>query len=79
MTLAFNALIEKVGIAWCFRIVALLTLAIGLPAAWVSKERLPVNVAFIKWSLFKDLTFTAVFMASATGVFALFGEWQVHL
>ena len=73
MAVALNALYEKVGIEWTFRIQGLLTWAIGLPAAWMVKDRVPLrNIPFVDLSMFRSLTFIATFVASAIGVFALF-------
>ena len=34
-----DVLIQHLGIAWMYRIVAIATLATGLPAAWLMKDR----------------------------------------
>ena len=45
-----DALIHKVGPAWTFRIIGLLTLGTGLPAAWMIRERSPIrSPTFIEW------------------------------
>ncbi|KAH6975999.1 major facilitator superfamily domain-containing protein [Ilyonectria sp. MPI-CAGE-AT-0026] len=63
----------RLNIAWGYRILGLLTLATGLPAAWVIKERVPTHTpGFIEWRLFKSFTFVLVFLASALGTFPLF-------
>ena len=50
-----------------------MTLAVGLPAARVVKERHPLRSAsFIEWRLFRDLSFLMVFFAGAVATFALF-------
>ncbi|USP81604.1 hypothetical protein yc1106_08878 [Curvularia clavata] len=73
MALALEALYRRVGIAWTFRIQGLLTMALGLPAACMLKDRVPLrNVPFVDLSMFKSVTFIATFVASAIGVFALF-------
>lgn len=43
LSLSMNGLIQTVGIPWTFRIMGILTLATGLPAAWLIKERVPVK------------------------------------
>ncbi|KAL9123936.1 MAG: hypothetical protein Q9175_008277, partial [Cornicularia normoerica] len=40
---AMNAIIQRVGPAWTFRILGLMTLSTGLPAAWLIKERCPIR------------------------------------
>ena len=68
-----QALIEKVGIPWTFRILGLFSLASGIPAALLVKERASSNHApFIDLSLFRSLPFCCVFLAGAVGTFALF-------
>lgn len=43
-----DGLISRLGPAWTFRIIGFMTLATGLPAAWLIKERAPIkSTAFI--------------------------------
>jgi MFS family permease len=73
MAIALEAMYQRVGIAWTFRIQGLLTIAMGLPAAWMQKERVPLrNMPFVDWSMFRSVPFVATFIASAIGVFTLF-------
>ena len=73
LAIALEALIQRVGIPWMFRILGLVTLSTGLPAAWLIKERSPPrNAPFIDLSMFRSLAFNAVFLASAIGTFSLF-------
>ena len=45
-----DARIPELGGAWAYRILGLTTLATGLPAAWLIKERNPTrNPGFIEW------------------------------
>ncbi|KAK1475822.1 major facilitator superfamily transporter [Colletotrichum cuscutae] len=70
---ALDALLNHLGSAWAYRVLALVTLATGLPAAWLIKERVPVrSTGFVEWRLFKSLTFVLVFLAGAVGTFPLF-------
>ncbi|KAK1595479.1 major facilitator superfamily transporter [Colletotrichum navitas] len=70
---ALDALLNRLGPAWAYRVLALVTLATGLPAAWLIKERVPVRGSgFVEWRLFKSLTFLIVFLAGAVGTFPLF-------
>jgi nitrate/nitrite transporter NarK len=47
---AMNALVQKLGPEWCFRIFGFMTLATGLPAAWLIRERAPLKTGiFIDW------------------------------
>ncbi|KAF2222349.1 major facilitator superfamily transporter, partial [Elsinoe ampelina] len=68
------ALIDKLGTAWAYRVLGFITLATGLPAAWLIKERVPIRrpAAFVEWRLFKDYKFVLVFLAGAIGTFPLF-------
>lgn len=73
MAVAVQALIDKVGIPWTFRIFGLVSLATGVPAALLVRERVPPNSApFVDLSLFKSLPFCCLFSAGAIGTFALF-------
>ena len=68
-----QALINKVGIPWTFRILGLFSLASGIPAALLVKERASSNSApFVDLSLFRSIPFCCVFLAGAIGTFALF-------
>lgn len=45
-----DALISKLGTAWAYRIMGIMTLATSLPTAWLIKERVPINrKAIIEW------------------------------
>ncbi|KAJ4856880.1 major facilitator superfamily domain-containing protein [Trichoderma breve] len=67
-----DAVIQRHGIAWAYRVLGLVTLATGLPAAWLVKERSPVKTAsFIEWRLFRDLGFVIIFTAGAIATFPL--------
>jgi MFS family permease len=51
ISIAMNKLIQAIGIAWTFRLMGLLTLTTGMPAAWFVKERNPFGSRkFIEWS-----------------------------
>ena len=68
-----QALIDKVGIPWTFRVLGLVTLATGIPAALLIRERAPFDHAFtIDLSLFKSIPFCCLFLAGAIATFALF-------
>ncbi|TFB01375.1 putative transporter [Trichoderma ghanense] len=67
-----DAVIRRLGTAWAYRILGFVTLATGLPAAWLVKERSPVKTAsFIEWRLFRDLEFVIIFAAGAIATFPL--------
>ncbi|KAF2264618.1 MFS general substrate transporter [Lojkania enalia] len=73
MAVALEALNAKVGIAWTFRVQGFLTIAVGLPAAWFLRDRVPLRgVPFVDLHMFKSGVFAAVFAAGAVGTFALF-------
>lgn len=47
---ALEALIQKVGPEWTYRILGVFTLFTGIPAAWLVKERVPPRTAgFVDW------------------------------
>ncbi|KAF1358347.1 MFS general substrate transporter [Lizonia empirigonia] len=74
MAIALEALVQRLGINWTFRIQGLLTVGMGLPAAWFMKDRIvPVRKApFVDLTMFRSVPFTAMFVAGAIGTFALF-------
>ncbi|USP82206.1 MFS general substrate transporter [Curvularia clavata] len=73
MAIALEAMYQRVGVAWTFRFQGFLTLAIGLPAAWMMKDRTPLKpTPFFDSSMFRSIPFVATFVASAIGVFALY-------
>lgn len=50
ISFAMDSLIQKLGPGWTFRIIGLMTLITGLPAAWLIKERAPIiRPTFIEW------------------------------
>ncbi|KPM40546.1 hypothetical protein AK830_g6007 [Neonectria ditissima] len=70
-SLAMNSLVEAVGPAWTFRILGLLIIGIGLPAAWLVQESRKMPNRPIDWALFKNASFTLLFVAGAIGSFPL--------
>ena len=68
-----QALIDKVGLAWTFRILGLISLGSGIPAALVIKERAPTSQGpFVDLSLFRNVPYCYLFLAGSIGTFALF-------
>jgi len=50
ISFTLNALIKSLGLPWAYRVLGLVTLATGLPAAYLVKERVPVrSSAFVEW------------------------------
>jgi MFS family permease len=73
MAVVLQILIDKVGIPWTFRIIGCFTLATGVPAALLVRERASASRAqFVDFSLFKSIPFCCIFAAGAIGTFALF-------
>lgn len=73
MAIVVQALVDKVGIPWTFRVLGFVTFASGIPAALLIRERAPSNNApFVDLSLFKSMPFCCLFLAGAVGTFALF-------
>ncbi|MCJ1355770.1 MAG: hypothetical protein MMC33_005762 [Icmadophila ericetorum] len=73
MAIVVRVLIDKVGISWIFRILGFVTLASGIPAAFIVRERVPPHEApFVDLSLFKNKPFCWLFVSGAVGTFALF-------
>lgn len=73
LSIAIDAMIRHIGIDWTFRVLGLCILATGIPAACVIRERVPIRQApFLDLSMFRHLSFTAIFLAGAIGVFCMF-------
>ncbi|KAK5046184.1 hypothetical protein LTR84_008641 [Exophiala bonariae] len=73
ISLSMSAIVERLGTAWAFRLVGLLTWVIGFPAVWFIKERTPVKTSiFVEWKLFRDYKFTVLFLAGTVATFPLF-------
>lgn len=71
--LVAQALIDRFGLQWTFRIIGILIMVTGLPAAWALKERHKVGtLSRFDWSLLKNIPFLTLTLAGAVGVFALF-------
>lgn len=69
MAVVTGLLIDQVGVAWAFRIFGFASLATGVPAAFLIRERAPLSKSnTIDWSLFKDPTFTCIFLSGAFGM-----------
>lgn len=50
VSVALNAIIQRLGIAWAFRIHCLLVAGTGLPAAFVIQERVPYKACgLVDW------------------------------
>lgn len=72
ISFAMDGLIQRLGVAWTFRVIGFIQLATGLPAAWLIKERNPIRRnQFVEWRLFRDPTFAILFLAGAIVTFPL--------
>ncbi|KAJ6440072.1 major facilitator superfamily transporter [Purpureocillium lavendulum] len=79
VTILQGVLIQRFGVAWTYRVMGLVALATGVPAALVIKERNTATVAAgqpsassvgrVEWQLFRDARFLLIFL---TGVIATF-------
>jgi len=73
LPLVAQALIERVGLQWTFRIFGFLILITGLPCAWLLKEGTHgAAAARFDWSVLKNIPFLALALAGAVGVFGLY-------
>ncbi|PSN73321.1 major facilitator superfamily transporter [Corynespora cassiicola Philippines] len=73
LSFAIDALASHLGPGWAFRVLALMTITTGLPAAFLIKQRVPFpRSGLVDWRLFKSLTFVAIFMATFVGTFTLY-------
>jgi MFS family permease len=51
ISITLNSLIDRVGIAWAFRILGLSTWVVAIPAALLLKERMRRSVVTVEWSV----------------------------
>ena len=73
LPLAAQALIDRMGMEWTFRIFGCLVLATGIPCALLLRDRVRTGQASrFDWSMLKNVPFLALAMGGAVGVFALF-------
>ncbi|KAJ6156671.1 hypothetical protein N7497_005556 [Penicillium chrysogenum] len=72
ISFVMNALLERVGVQWTFRIIGFATWATGLPAAYLIKQRVPIPPsAVVDWRLFRDVRFVLLFAMGAIATFPL--------
>ncbi|KAJ9101482.1 hypothetical protein QFC19_005133 [Naganishia cerealis] len=73
MSITIEALIQRFGPGWAFRIIGFVALALMCPASWMLKERTrPKKGSFLEWRLFRDPKFAVFFCSAAVGLFPLF-------
>ncbi len=73
LSLGMDGLISRLGSAWTFRLIGFMTLATGLPAAWLIRERAPIKATgFVDWALLRERKFKILFLAGALATFPLF-------
>ncbi|RGP64463.1 monocarboxylate transporter 12 [Fusarium longipes] len=73
LPLATQAMINKVGLQWTFRILGISILATGIPCALLLKDFAPSrSTSRFDWTQLKSTSFLTLAMAGAVGVFALF-------
>ncbi|KAJ9640196.1 uncharacterized protein PV06_10720 [Exophiala oligosperma] len=73
LSICTESLINEVGVAWTLRILGMMIIATGVPAALAIKERTRIpNVPVLDLTLFRNIPFAAVFLAGATLTFTLF-------
>ncbi|CAG8893162.1 unnamed protein product [Penicillium egyptiacum] len=72
ISFVMNALLERVGVQWTFRIIGFATWATGLPAAYLIKQRVPIPPsAVVDWRLFRDIRFVLLFAMGSIATFPL--------
>lgn len=73
LSVSMDAMIQKVGIEWTFRIFGICTLVTAGPASLFVRDRASAGkIPFVDWSLFRDLPYTAIFCANAISSFGMF-------
>ncbi|KAJ5901660.1 hypothetical protein N7495_002188 [Penicillium taxi] len=73
LSFLIDSLLSSIGIAWTFRILGFLMIGTGLPAAYLIKERAPIQrTKMVEWRLFRDFRFVVLFFTGAIGTFPLY-------
>ncbi|KAI1181215.1 MFS general substrate transporter [Nemania sp. FL0916] len=69
-----DAINQKLGVEWTFRIVGISMLVTGLPMAFLVKDRIRVSPSkeWVEWQLFKDFRFVTIFLCGLVTTFPLF-------
>jgi len=70
-SLLLNSLIQRLGVSWTFRILGFIVLGLGLPAAFLLRERTHCASPSFEWRLFFDWKFFLLFIGSGIGTFPL--------
>ncbi|EGN96014.1 hypothetical protein SERLA73DRAFT_185513, partial [Serpula lacrymans var. lacrymans S7.3] len=71
LSILMEVLLNKVGIAWTFRVFGFVTLAATLPATMLLKERSRRVAPTMDWSFFKDPKFLLLFFGSGIATFPI--------
>ncbi|KAA1471240.1 MFS general substrate transporter [Dentipellis sp. KUC8613] len=71
VSISMNSLIDRVGLAWAFRILGIITLVVTLPTAMLLRERTRRATVTIEWRLFQDPKFLLLFIGSGIATFPL--------
>jgi nitrate/nitrite transporter NarK len=73
IALVTERLLDVLGPAWALRIIGILTLATGLPAAWLIREHMPAKrTTFVEWRMFRSLKFDLLFLSGDIATFPLY-------
>lgn len=65
-------LTDKFGLPWAFRILGFMVLAVGIPCAFLIRERTGVRPPRFDWAMLKVLPTAAITLAGAISVFGLY-------
>lgn len=53
ISLSMSAIVQRLGVAWAFRLMGLVTWVFGFLAAWFIRERTPAKTSiFVEWYIF---------------------------
>lgn len=72
-----NSLLTELGPAWAFRVIGLITLGTGLPAAYLIKERTTIRPsAFIEWFVSSNVLMVNLFLTTPLGDYSAMFDLQ---
>ena len=67
-----QVLTDKVDLPWTFRFIGFMVLALGIPCAFLIRERTGVRPPRFEWAMLKVIPFSVITLAGAISVFGLY-------
>jgi nitrate/nitrite transporter NarK len=72
ISFVMNALLDRVGVQWTFRIIGFATWGTGLPAAYLIKQRVPIPPsAIVDWYVYSIANASEIYLTYLLGVYSV--------